>query len=258
MINKLKILCLDIENFPCLVYSWGLGEQNIPLEFLKRDWSICAWAAKWVGSDEIFYMDNRGQKDIFNDKRLVEGIIKLINEADIIIGQNVNSFDLRKIRARAKFHKLKPFKPCKVTDILTEERKVFAWTSHKLAYKTTMNEKYKKLDHKDFPGFDLWEACMDNILKAWKSMEKYCKYDVFSTDERYKDVAPWIATHHVVEADGFVRCKCGSTNLERRGFAHTDAGKFQIYLCQNCGKWPRSPKNLLTKDQKNARLRESQ
>lgn len=257
MQEQLKVLCLDIENFPCLVYSWGLGEQHIPLEFLKRDWTICAWSAKWVGSEEIYYMDNRGKRDIFNDRELVAGLIKLINQADVIIGQNVNSFDLRKIRARAVFHGFKPFKPCKVTDILTEERKVFNFTSHKLAYKTTMNSRYKKLKHEKYPGFDLWEACMANKLDAWKHMETYCKYDVLSTEEHYTDVRGWIKTHHLGPIDNKVRCKCGSTNLRRKGYAYTDAGKFQIFQCNECGKWPRSVTNLLQKVTKTARLREA-
>lgn len=266
MQNKLKVLCLDIENFPCLVYSWGLGEQNIPLEFLVRDWSICAWGAQWLGSDKTMYMDNRHKKNIYDDKALVKGLIKLINQADVVIGQNVKGFDLRKVAARADFHKLKPFKPCRVTDILLEERKVFALTSHKLAYKTRRNEKYRKLEHKEFPGFDLWKATMDDLgdygkeaqMKAWKAMQEYCEYDVRSTGERYLRVAPWIKTHHEgFFADGKAHCKCGSTNLKPDRYVWTDAGKFRQYLCRDCGKWPRSPINLLTKKQKSVRLREA-
>jgi len=258
MTNQLKILCLDIENFPCLVYSWELGEVRLPLDFLKRDWTICAWAAKWMDNDKIFYMDNRGRRNVYNDKKLVKGLIKLINQADVVIGQNINHFDLRKVAARATFHKMKPFKPVKVIDILTEERRVFAFTSHKLAYKTRMNKNYQKLDHKEFPGFDLWEGCMENKLSAWKAMAEYCIHDVLSTAEHYNDIKGWIRTPHATVADGKTRCKCGSTNLKPKGFARTDAGKFQIYQCRDCGKWPRSPINLLTKGQKSVRLREAQ
>ena len=170
--DQLKILHLDIENFPCEVWAWELGEQHVSLDFLKRDWNICAWAAKWHGDDKVTYMDNRSRRDVYDDKRLVKGLIRLINEADIVIGQNVQHFDLRKLATRADFHKLKPFKPVKVVDILTEERRVFAHTSHKLAYKTERNAKYRKLRHEKYPGFDLWEACMNDKPDAWKSMEE--------------------------------------------------------------------------------------
>jgi hypothetical protein len=258
--DTLRVLCLDIENFPCEVYSWGLGDVHLPLEFLKRDWTVCAWSAHWVGSpaDEIMYMDNRGRRDIYDDKQLIKGLVDLMNHADVIIGQNVMHFDIRKLAARAAFHKLPPFRPVKITDILTEERRVFAFTSHKLAYKTELlNERYKKLKHEKFPGFDLWKACMADKLDAWKEMEVYCKHDVFSTEEHYLKIQGWIRTHALGPADGVTRCKCGSTNLESRGYAHTDAGKWRIYHCRDCKKWPRSPVNLLTKGQKSGRLRES-
>lgn len=263
--DQLKVLFLDIENFPCLVYSWGLNDQFIPLEFLVRDWTISAWAAKWGHSDEIMYMDNRSRKNIYDDKALVKGIIKLINEADIIVGQNVRSFDLRKIAARADFHKLPPFKPAKITDILTEEKHAFALTSHKLAYKTERNAKYKKLRHQEFPGFDLWKACMNDLgtlskseqLRAWKEKEIYCKHDVLSTEERYNDVIGWIRIQHQGPADGVDRCKCGSARLEKRGYAYTEAGKYQIFLCLDCGRWPRSAHNLLSKQQRAGKLRQT-
>lgn len=258
--QKLKVLCLDIETFPCEVYAWGLGEQHLTLDFLKRDFSVCAWAAHWVGApaDEIMYRDNRHKRDIYNDKKLVKDLVKLMNQADVIIGQNVQNFDIRKLAARASFHKLPPFRPVKITDILTEERRVFAFTSHKLAFKTEMNEKYKKLKHEKYPGFDLWLACMADKTDAWKEMERYCKNDVLATEERYMTVRGWIRTHALGPIDGITRCKCGSTNLTKKGFAMTDAGKFQIYRCLDCKKWPRSPINLLTKREKQARLREAQ
>lgn len=261
MNNQLKVLCLDIESFPCEVWAWALGDQYIPLEFLKKDWSVCAWAAHWVGTpaSEIIYRDNRGKKDLYDDKALIKELVGLMNEADVIIGQNVHHFDIRKLAARAVFHKLPPFRPVKITDILTEERRVFAFTSHKLAYKTEMiNERYKKLKHDKFPGFDLWKACMEDNLAAWKSMQEYCEYDVLSTEEHYITVQGWIRTHALGPIDGAMRCKCGSTNLEKRGFAYTDASKFQVYLCKDCKKWPRSSVNLLTKEQKTSRLREAQ
>lgn len=257
--SQLKVLCLDIENFPCECWSWGIGEVHIPLEFLKKDWSVCAWGAHWVGApaDEVMYMDNRGRRDVYDDKRLIKGLVTLMNQADVIIGQNVENFDIRKLASRAEFHGLKPFRPVKITDILTEERRVFAHTSHKLAHKTERNEKYRKLEHKEFPGFDLWKACMRDEKRAWQVMEEYCTHDVLSTEERYMKVAPWIRTHALGPIDGVMRCKCGSTDLRKEGFAFTDAGKFQIYQCNNCGKWPRSPINLLTKNEKQARLREA-
>lgn len=260
MQNQLKILHLDIENFPAEFWAWDIGEQHLTIDFMKRDWNICAWAAGWdhESDDKIVYMDNRNRRNIYDDKRLVKKLIKMMNQADIIIGQNIDRFDIRKVATRADFHKLGPFKPCKTTDILTEEKRVFAHTSQSLAYKTERNRKYKKLKHEKYPGIELWKACMRNELPAWEAMEEYCIHDVKAAKERYHDVKPWIRTHHVTMADGVTRCKCGSTNLKPDRYLWTDAGRFRLYHCLDCGKWPRSPINLLTKKQKSARLREAQ
>ena len=258
--NEPRILCLDIENFPCETWSWGLGEQYITLDFLKRDWSICAWAAHWVGTpdNQTIYMDNRGRKDVFDDKRLVKEVIKLMNQADIVIGQNVKKFDIRKIASRADFHKLPPFSSPKITDILTEERAVFGHTSHKLAYKTERNEKYKKLDHKEYPGFELWKACMRDETKAWKAMETYCKYDVLSTEERYMNVRGWIKTQNLASYynDLKLRCHCGSLNVKPYEVRRLASGHFQGYKCSDCGKRLQSKANLMLLDKKKSLLKD--
>lgn len=256
-----KILVFDIETAPITAYTWSLFDQNIGLNQIKNDWFILSWAAKWYGSpaSEVVYMDNSKAKDITNDRNLVKGLSKLLNKADIIITQNGEEFDVKKLNARAVINKLPPIKPCKSTDILKEGRKVFKFTSHRLEYITGMlNEKYKKLSHNEYPGFELWKAILDGDKKAWKVMKKYCIHDVLSTEEAYSKIQGWIATQNLSTYvdDSVVRCKCGSDRLLKRGYAHTDAGKYQIYQCKSCGKWPRSPINLLSKDKKKSLLRD--
>ena len=55
MTDKPKILTFDIETSPVEAYVWGLWDQNIPIDFVKTDWTIFAWAAKWLGkpSDHV-------------------------------------------------------------------------------------------------------------------------------------------------------------------------------------------------------------
>lgn len=47
--SKPKVLILDIETSPLEVYTWGIWEQNISLNQIKKDWNIIAWCAKWLG-----------------------------------------------------------------------------------------------------------------------------------------------------------------------------------------------------------------
>lgn len=256
-----KILVLDLETAPLTVYSWGLFDQNIGLNQIKSDWHILSWAAKWLGDppSKTFYMDNSRAKNIQNDKALVEGLAKLLNSADIIVTQNGDAFDIKKLNARAVINGLPPIKPCKSTDILKEGRKVFKFTSHKLEYVTeTLNKKYKKLKHEDYPGFDLWKAILNGDKKAWAAMRKYNIHDVLATEEAYLTIQGWIKTQNLAcySDDAVMRCRCGSGNLQKRGYVHTDTAKYRVYQCQTCGKWPRGSVNLLSPEKKLALLKD--
>lgn len=261
MKNKVKILVFDLETAPITSYTWGLREQNIALNQIKSDWYILSWAAKWYGSpaSEVMYMDNSKAKNIEDDKQLVIGMSKLLNEADIIITQNGDEFDVKKLNARAVINRLPPIKPCKSTDILKESRKVFKFTSHKLEYMTSkLNDKYKKLKHEEYPGFELWTAILGGDKHAWAVMKKYCIHDVLSTEEAYTKIQGWIKTQNLscYDDDAVMRCKCGSNKLMKRGYAHTESGKHQIYNCLTCGKWVRSSVNVLTKEKKQNLLKD--
>ena len=58
------------------------------------------------------------------------------------------------------------------------------WDS--LAYMTErFNKKYKKQAHKEFPGFSLWDQCIEGNRKAWECMKKYNQFDVLSLEELF-------------------------------------------------------------------------
>jgi hypothetical protein len=80
-------------------------------------------------------------------------------------------------------------------------------------------------------------------------MRKYNIHDVLATEELYLMIQGWIKTQNLASYidDALLRCRCGSDKLEKRGYAYTDTGKYQIYKCGSCGKWPRGKDNLLSK-----------
>lgn len=255
-----KILIFDIETAPLVSYTWGTHDQNISLNQIKQDWYILAWAAKWLGdpASKTMYMDNKNHKFPENDIALIEGLAKLLEEADIVITQNGDKFDIKKLNARAAIHGLPPIKACRSTDTLKESRKVFAFTSHKLEYMTEkLNKKYKKLKHEKYPGFELWKAIMNGDKKAWDEMKKYCIHDVLATEELYQNIQGWIKTQNMAAYtdDNVVRCTCGSANVYKKGFVYTDGGKYQGYKCKDCGKRPKGRFNMLSYEKKQSLLK---
>ncbi len=259
--SKIRALIFDVESAPITAYVWKLWDQNVGLNQIKTDWHLLSFAAKWLGDppSKVVYMDNSRAKDITDDKALVKGLARLLNQADIVITQNGEAFDTKKLNARAVINGLPPIKPYKSTDILKEGRKVFSFTSHKLEYITEkLNVKYKKLKHDAYPGFELWSAILKGDKKAWAEMRRYNIHDVLATEEAYLKIAAWIKTQQLASyvEDNVIRCPCGSDNLERRGYARTEAGKYRVFRCRSCGKWPRSAENLFDKKKRMGNLRD--
>lgn len=262
MNDKPKILIFDLETAPLTVFSWGLYDQNFGLNQIKSDWHLLAWSAKWLGdsANKIMYMDNSRTKNIQNDKKLVQELWKLLDQADIVIAQNGDKFDIKKFNARAAIHGFPPVSPFRSTDTLKESRKVFGFTSHSLEYMSDkLNTQYKKLKHERYPGFELWKAVLAGDKQAWKDMREYCIHDVLATEELYTKIQGWIKTRNLscYFDDASIRCRCGSINIYKKGFVYTDAGKFQGYKCKDCGKRPKGSINLLSTNKKKSLLKEN-
>lgn len=200
-----KVLILDIETAPLISYHWGLWDQSIPLNMIIKDWFMLSFSAKWLGSpeDEIFYKDQRGKKgkSLENDKPLLIELWKLMDEADLILTQNGVAFDLKKINAKFIEHNMEPPSFHKNIDTLQMAKKLFGFTSNKLEYMTKkFCTKYKKQDHSEFSGFKLWDECLKGNIKAWKSMEKYNKFDVLSLEELFVKMAKYDKSPNTVAA----------------------------------------------------------
>jgi uncharacterized protein YprB with RNaseH-like and TPR domain len=245
-----RILTIDIESAPLEVYAWQLGEQNISLDFLKTDWSVLSYAAKWLHSKRMIYADTggRGADKVRDDSILMPGLWKLLNTADLIVAQNGKRFDMRKINARLVEHGLGPPSPYKVIDTLLVSRKYFAFTSQKLAHTSKLLTDTPKDEHKKYPGFDLWKAVLMDDPDAWTQMRDYNKRDVRATEEVYLTLRPWIENHPSVtlhtDPDA-PRCpNCGSDTVQRRGVAVSRAGTYPRFQCQGCGAWSRGKQTM--------------
>lgn len=246
-----KILLFDIETAPMLGYVWGLWDQNVGLNQIKSDWHVLSWSAKWLDDDKIMYMDQSKSRHIEDDKKILQGIWNLLDEADITITQNGIRFDHKKLNTRFLLHGFKPHSPVKMVDTLVMAKGSFAFTSNKLEYLSDkVNKKYKKMTKdRKFHGFELWKECLAGNKAAWKEMEVYNKYDVLALEELYKILVPWAPKFNLnlFTSDTTNVCNvCASAKVHRRGYQYTTTGKFQKFQCQDCGAWSHSKENLRT------------
>ncbi|MEO5367578.1 MAG: ribonuclease H-like domain-containing protein [Magnetococcus sp. WYHC-3] len=229
--KKPKILYFDIETTPILGYAWVMYEANI-LKTVK-DWKLLSVAYKWENEKEIRCFS---QKNL-SEKQVVKKLHSLFNEADVIIGHNSDSFDIKKSNAKFVQFKLKPPSLYKSVDTLKIARNKFKFTSNKLndlAEFLGIGQKEKT------GGFDLWIQCMAGNKSAWNVMEKYNKKDVVLLAGVYKILRSWMPNHPNLAAmeDKKLACPvCASVNVQKRGTAVSRTVRKQRLNCQKCGHW---------------------
>lgn len=253
--NKPKILILDIETSPIISYTWGLFDQNVALNQVKEDWTILAVSAKWLGEDKVHYFDTSQQKNVRDDSKLLKEVWNLLDECDILVGQNSKNFDTKKLNARFVLADMPPPSSFKHIDTCLIAKSKFNFTSNKLEYLSDkINKKYKKLvNQREFNGFDLWKACLAKNKRAWAEMKKYNKYDVLATEELYTKLIPWDSSINFSlynDESTNHTCSCGSTDIRKNGFCYTSVGKYQRYSCSKCGREVRDRQNLFSKDKR--------
>lgn len=252
-VNRPRILILDIENSPNLAYVWQCRTEYVPESMIEFPWFTLCWCAKWYGEKKIMSSSltdfpEQYKKDPENDRKIFDKLKKLLNEADIVVGHNIDRFDCRKINARFIMHDILPPSPYRTVDTLKIARRYFMFTSNKL----DDLGKYLKVGHKvETGGFKLWRECMMGNKTAFRKMVKYCKQDVALSEKIYTKMLPYIKNHpnlgNYIDNETPVCPKCGSHKLVKEGFVYTNVAKYQQFSCKDCGGWSRGRKNLNVK-----------
>ena len=166
-----KILVLDIETSPILLFAWQLFKPRPNHTDIFQDWHIFSWAAKWLLDDQM-YSDVLTPKEAkaHTDSRVCKSLWQIVDDADIIIAHNGKSFDIRKFNARFMLNGLKPPSPYSVIDTLTESRKMAMHTTHRLDYLSKLFGGTGKIENEK----GLWQKCFAGDAEALLKMEALC------------------------------------------------------------------------------------
>lgn len=238
-----KILTLDIETLPLTTFNWHLFDEPRALDRIVKDWAIFMGAWKWYGNRDVRIVDTEHTGDPYDDKELVREMCEALGEADVLVGQNVLKFDMGKIRARAIYHGLKPFREPQVADTLLMAREVGKFTSNKLEYTSGFTQ-VKKSKHLKFPGFALWQGVLDMNPAAFREARSYNRDDVRSTELWYLKLRPWVRKHPNLAQfydDDLIRCpRCGAKHPKPIGQIHRGVSTYTEYVCRSCGGHSRS------------------
>ncbi len=234
-----RILLIDIETFPLLMYAWRAWETDA-LRIIE-DTSVCSFSAKWLGGKHITkaLCDYKGYKPgSRDDSKLLADLWKLLDDADMVSAHNLDRFDAKKINYRFLVHGLPPPSPYQHLDTLKEIKKVASYDSHKLNELCRVQNIGRKLRT---GGADLWFDCLGGDRKAWARMKRYNAHDVRLLEPVYLLIRPWMKGHpNLGLYNDITGCpKCGSTRIQARGWAMTAACRYRRYHCQACGGWCR-------------------
>lgn len=238
----MKILFLDLETTPNLAHVWGLWNQNVAITQLVAPTEVLCFGARWHGSKQVLF------KSVHHDgkKAMLDAMHEVMSEADIIIGWNSQSFDVKHMHREFLENGYTPPAPHKDIDLMRVVKQQFKFPSNKLDYVAQRLGIGSKTQH---TGFQLWLDCMNGNDKAWRLMKRYQIQDVNLLVDLYEVLKPWIKTAVNVAAHNEVHkgCRnCGSTQLHKRGTAITGKGKYQRYQCKDCGTWNKGERLFTT------------
>lgn len=238
-----SIAFLDIEISPTYGTFWGNKYETNILE-ITQPWVILSFSWKWETGEHITkalpdYKDYTPNN--LDDLLLVADLHRLMSEADIIVAQNGNAFDIKKINARFVIHNMRPPVPYKTVDTLKIARSRFGFTSNKLDDLGEALGLGRKMCHE---GYTLWKKCMAGEPKAWRTMKRYNKQDVVLLEKIYHRLLPFGPHPNLgMWNKGTVCPKCGSSHLNSRGTARNATTEYRQIQCQDCGGWSRTTFN---------------
>lgn len=136
----INVKTIDLETSPSKFYGWMTGEQYVNYKNLVQKTETKIITAQWMdslsGHPEYIKWQFDKSSMLGDDSRVVRKIVEVINEADIIIGQNIRSFDLKVLQNRARQLRLPAVDVDFNFDTTVHSRASFRQMSHSLDYRS--------------------------------------------------------------------------------------------------------------------------
>lgn len=251
--NGMRVLHLDIETSLGTFCGFQIGSRvNISYKQILTAPQVMCVQYKWEGDKKANYLewDKVRERTVydsgFDNSKLLKEISKLIQQSDIICGQNNDNFDMKMLQDGLVNNNLPAFDYEVTLDILKMSRKVFRPLSHKL------DSRAKKYGYEGKIEMDLedWKDVTFNDKPISAKMGPYGCKDVIEEQkifyrefEHYKLPKKVISTilkflpEFNLDKDLYINgaCLCGSP-LIKNGTRVTRQGRKQCYLCSRCGK----------------------
>lgn len=231
---KPKRLFYDIETSYNIVKAWRIGFNiNLNMNDIIQERAIITIAYKWEGEEDVTVLSwNKGC-----DKEIIKDFVKVMAEADELVGHNVDRYDTKFIMARALKHNIPVLPKYQSTDTLKLAKKHFMLNSNKLDYIA----QYLGIGHKTkHRGMEMWDdIILRNDPKALEEMIEYNVQDVFLTEQVYHKLMEYSLpkVNHASKQTGDKHTcpQCGSDHAElHKTYISGTGTKTRLMNCLNC------------------------
>lgn len=233
--EKIKRLFYDIETSQYEVRSFRIGYNlNLGYQNVKKLAKIICISWAWDDEDKIH---NIRWNDDMCDKDMLEKFIEVLNEADEIVAHNGDRFDIKWIRTRALYHRLKMKPKYRSFDTLKKAKSGFNFPNNRLDTIAQFLGVGAKVEH---DGMKMWDAVQDGDNYYLDEMVKYCDGDIIVLRDVYLAMQSYVKNNtHTGTHNSKLKCSCPNCasediSLLKNTFTALGTIKREIE-CNSCG-----------------------
>lgn len=227
------VLFMDIETLPSLGYFWERPWEARIIK-VKEQGCVATWAARWMG-DKRMMSDCLTVKETKtkDDRRICKSLWYLFEQADIVIAQNGDKFDIPTMNSRWWLHNYGPTSSYKTIDTLKIARRTFRQMFNsldELGKYLGVGEKLRT------GGKDLWFDFMEYKPEARKHMVRYNEGDIGLLERVYDKMRPWMKNHPKMSFNPASElCPvCRDANVKFIGYYTATVKQYKEYRCGHC------------------------
>ena len=237
-IKKPCIISFDLEVSPALGYfyppTWETGILKVKDRQVLMSFAWQVVGQKKIHSLSLADMDTF-KVDPHNDKLLALELHKVLSDADIILGQNSDNFDIKMANTFFIHNGLEPIPPTKSIDTKKIAKRYFRFNNNTL---DNLGEELGVGKKTKFKVGDLWEDCfINNDPKAYKKLKIYNEQDVRVTTGIYLKMRSFMHSHPSLSriSGEWDSCpRCGSYSFRVKAYRTTNTSRYRQYQCNEC------------------------
>lgn len=238
--RKQKILSFDLEVSPAIGWFYPPTYETRILKLEERQ-KLMSYAYEWVGeepriitssclADYALYED-----DPENDIVLVYELHEIMSEADIILGQNSDNFDIKMANYFFIKNDLDPIPPTRFLDTKKIAKRYFRFPNNTL---DMLGEELGVGGKTKIKHADIWYECFkEHDLEQWELMKEYNENDVRITTDIYMKMRGFMRQHpSVSQLSGDLEAcpNCGSHDYRIKAYRNSNTSSYKQYQCCIC------------------------